>query len=107
MIKIIPLIVMLNIALILKQIKCDKDWSEDINPEKWNMDARRTIEHILNRKLNSGIAKNIIFFLGDGMGISSVTAGRILKGQLFGNNGEEVITAMESLDHVGLSKVNS
>ena len=40
------------------------------------------------------------------MGISSVTAGRILKGQLFGNNGEEVITAMESLDHVGLSKVN-
>jgi hypothetical protein len=38
-------------------------------------------------------------------GISTITAGRILKGQLRGNNGEEEITAMESLDHVGLAKV--
>jgi alkaline phosphatase len=45
-------------------------------------------------------------FLGDGMGISTVTAGRILKVQLQGNNGEEEVTIMESLDHVGLSKVN-
>lgn len=37
--------------------------------------------------------------------IKKVTAGRILKGQLKGNNGEEEITFMESLDHVGLSKV--
>jgi len=86
-------------------ILCDKNWSNDINPEKWYDDARKNIEHILNRRLNGGLARNIIMFLGDGMGISTVTAGRILKGQLQGNNGEEEVTIMESLDHVGLSKV--
>lgn len=39
------------------------------------------------------------------MGISTVTAGRIRKGQLKNNNGEEEITYMESLPHVALSKV--
>lgn len=40
------------------------------------------------------------------MGISTVTAGRIRKGQLKGNNGEEEVTSMESLPHLALSKVN-
>jgi hypothetical protein len=39
------------------------------------------------------------------MGLPSVTAGRILKGQLKGNNGEEEETFLESLDHTALSKV--
>ncbi len=39
------------------------------------------------------------------MGISTVTAGRILEGQLLGNNGEEQVTFMENLDHSALSKV--
>ena len=34
-------------------------------------------------------AKNVILFLGDGMGISTVTAARILAGQLKGMSGEE------------------
>jgi len=34
-------------------------------------------------------AKNAILFLGDGMGISTVTAARILEGQLRGESGEE------------------
>ncbi len=34
-----------------------------------------------------------------------VTAGRIRKGQLKGNNGEEEVTYMESLPHLALSKV--
>ena len=40
------------------------------------------------------------------MGISTVTAGRIRKGQLKNNNGEEEITYMENLPHLALSKVN-
>ena len=32
-------------------------------------------------------AKNVILFLGDGMGISTVTAARILQGQLQGKTG--------------------
>ncbi|XP_041060930.1 intestinal-type alkaline phosphatase-like [Carcharodon carcharias] len=38
------------------------------------------------------------------MGVSTVTATRILKGQLQGNPGEETILAMESFPHLGLSK---
>lgn len=39
------------------------------------------------------------------MGITTVTAGRIRKGQLKGNPGEEEVTFMESLPHLALSKV--
>ena len=31
--------------------------------------------------------RNVILFLGDGMGISTITAARILAGQLAGNTG--------------------
>jgi alkaline phosphatase len=96
------ILILINLVNI---IVTDKDWSNDVYAERWYDDARKNIEHILNRRLNGGLAKNIIMFLGDGMGISTVTAGRILKGQLQGNNGEEEVTIMESLDHVGLSKV--
>ena len=36
-------------------------------------------------------AKNVILFIGDGMGISTVTAGRIYAGQKRGQTGEELI----------------
>lgn len=49
-------------------------------------------------------AKNIILFIGDGMGISTVTAARILEGQLRGENGEENFLEFENLPNVALSK---
>ena len=49
-------------------------------------------------------AKNIILFVGDGMGISTVTAARILEGQLRGEPGEENRLAFEWLPHVAFSK---
>lgn len=52
-------------------------------------------------------AKNVIVFMGDGMGIQTVTAGRILKGQKRGQNGESFVTSMESLDWTGLAKTYS
>ena len=39
------------------------------------------------------------------MGVSTVTAGRIRKGQKKGNNGEEESTHIDSLSHVALAKV--
>ena len=39
------------------------------------------------------------------MGIATVTAGRILKGQMKQMTGEEEITMMESLDDNAFSKV--
>ncbi|XP_074602643.1 alkaline phosphatase-like [Brevipalpus obovatus] len=50
----------------------------------WHKSAARDIEKAANRKKNDKIAKNLILFIGDGMGISTLTAARILKGQLHG-----------------------
>ena len=50
-------------------------------------------------------AKNVILFVGDGMGLSTVTAARIYKGQLQRRPGEEEKLAFETFPSVGLSKV--
>ena len=49
-------------------------------------------------------AKNIILFIGDGMGVSTVTAARILEGQLRGESGEENLLSFDRFPHVALSK---
>ncbi len=49
-------------------------------------------------------AKNIILFIGDGMGISTVTAARILAGQQQGHTGEENNLFFETFPHLALSK---
>lgn len=49
-------------------------------------------------------AKNIILFIGDGMGISTVTAARILAGQQQGNTGEENSLFFEQFPYLALSK---
>ena len=52
-------------------------------------------------------ARNVILFIGDGMGISTVTAARILEGQLRGQPGEENMLAFEELPHLALAKTYS
>ncbi len=49
-------------------------------------------------------ARNVILFVGDGMGVSTVTAARILDGQLRGGSGEEHRLAFERLPHLALMK---
>jgi alkaline phosphatase len=49
-------------------------------------------------------AKNVILFIGDGMGISTVTAARILEGQNRGQAGEENLLSFEGLPFVAFSK---
>ncbi len=85
-------------------VLCSKDWSTDMDPDRWNKYGKDTIESILKMEHNRNIAKNLIMMIGDGMGISTVTAGRIRKGQKEGMNGEEYITYMESMPHLALSK---
>ena len=48
--------------------------------------------------------KNVILFLGDGMGISTVTAARIYVGQSKGLNGEEYVLPFERFNNVALVK---
>lgn len=48
-------------------------------------------------------AKNVILFVGDGMGVSTVTAARILAGQLKGIDGEYHRLSFENLPYLALS----
>lgn len=49
-------------------------------------------------------AKNVILFIGDGMGISTITAARIYAGQKQGQSGEEYVLPFENFDNVALVK---
>ncbi|MFM8354367.1 MAG: alkaline phosphatase [Gammaproteobacteria bacterium] len=48
--------------------------------------------------------RNVILFVGDGMGISTITATRILAGQLAGQTGEEYVLPFERFPNVALVK---
>jgi alkaline phosphatase len=49
-------------------------------------------------------ARNVILFIGDGMGISTITAARIYEGQKRGESGEENQLSFEKFENVALVK---
>lgn len=61
------------------------------------------INKVLQRTPNDK-AKNIVLLIGDGMGVSTVTAARIYSGQKQKLDGESYIMAMETLPNTALSK---
>ncbi|OXA45828.1 Intestinal-type alkaline phosphatase [Folsomia candida] len=65
--------------------------------EFWRKLGAESIEASLNVKKNEGMAKNGIIFIGDGMGMATITAGRIFKGQSEGRTGEEGYLTNNSL----------
>ncbi|XP_041897797.1 intestinal-type alkaline phosphatase-like isoform X1 [Corvus kubaryi] len=75
-------------------------------PGYWNKEARRRLELALALQPAAQRAKNIILFMGDGMGLSTMSAARIYKGQLSGGLGEENVLAMETFPHMALAKVS-
>ena len=73
----------------------------------WNDAAQVDLARTLNYDLNTMKAKNVILFLGDGMGNPSIVAARIYKGQRKGLEGaEEEQLVFEGFPHVALSKVS-
>ncbi|RWS22320.1 alkaline phosphatase-like protein, partial [Leptotrombidium deliense] len=52
-------------------------------------------------------AKNVIFFLGDGMGLSTITAARLYKGNVDQTDPESGFLSFEKFPSVSLAKVNS
>ncbi|TKD50166.1 alkaline phosphatase [Sphingomonas baiyangensis] len=52
-------------------------------------------------------ARNVILFVGDGFGVSTITAARIHQGQRAGKDGESFVTAMDALPYSALVKTYS
>lgn len=52
-------------------------------------------------------AKNVVYFVGDGMGLATATAARILRGQRQGKKGEEHELAWDTFPAVAVAKVST
>ncbi|MCO7223927.1 alkaline phosphatase [Pleionea sp. CnH1-48] len=82
--------------------------SADVLPESqknssWYTDAQSKLtSKLAQRPANK--AKNVILFVGDGMGVSTLTAARILQGQQAGNSGEEGYLSFEKFPFSALVK---
>lgn len=68
-------------------------------------EGKARVEQQVKKVINTNIAKNVIIFVGDGMGLSTITASRIYKGQRSNENGEEGYHSFELFPDVGLVKV--
>nr|4KJG_A Chain A, Intestinal-type alkaline phosphatase 1 [Rattus norvegicus]4KJG_B Chain B, Intestinal-type alkaline phosphatase 1 [Rattus norvegicus] len=77
---------------------------EEENPVFWNQKAKEALDVAKKLQPIQTSAKNLILFLGDGMGVPTVTATRILKGQLGGHLGPETPLAMDHFPFTALSK---
>lgn len=69
--------------------------------------GRAELERRLAERPREGRARNVILFIGDGMGVSTLTAARILQGQRAGVDGESHVTAMDRLPHAALVRTYS
>ncbi|MBW8190533.1 alkaline phosphatase [Neiella marina] len=74
--------------------------------DTWYQAGQDAVEQARQRQIDNrrGAAKNIILFVGDGMGISTITASRILAGQQRGLKGEEYNLSWDEFPYSGLVK---
>lgn len=77
---------------------------ENQEKNQWFKDGLQLVEDNLARKPITHTAKNTILFLGDGMGITTVTAARILEGQQMNQSGEEHVLSWEHFPWTALAK---
>lgn len=70
-------------------------------------DSAQRLDAALAAVPNTGRARNVIIFVGDGMGLSTVVASRIFEGQQRGVDGESNSLVFERFPYVALSKTYS
>lgn len=73
-------------------------------PDPWLASGQAAVQARLAVKPNIRHAKNVILFVGDGMGPTTVTAGRIFDGQTRGEPGEDNSLAFEIFPYTALVK---
>lgn len=94
----------LAFLLVLVAPACAQDGRVPPAADPWWQAGEATITERLAVRPNEGRAKNVILFIGDGMGISTITAMRIFDGQSRGESGEENVLPFEHFAHTALIK---
>lgn len=79
-----------------------RDMPQSSDP--WFKAAKERLAAIKSARPEAQTAKNVILFVGDGMSISTITAGGILEGQSNGGPGEGNLLSFETLPYAGLIK---
>ena len=75
------------------------------SPAQWYRDGQALVaERRANTAGEAGRARNVILFVGDGMSLATVTAARILQGQMRGESGEDNLLHFEHFRHTALAK---
>jgi len=83
---------------------CVSDIEENSN-SRYSTTAYQLEKKSKIRKKNvDGAPKNVIVFIGDGMGVTTLTAGRIFVGQEMGKFGEEHELSWDKFNHLALIK---
>ncbi len=88
-------------------LKTDATAASTESAQKWYRDGARAARAGAEQRPIPGKARNVILFVGDGMGLSTIAAARIREGQLKGNTGEENALSFEKFPYVSLSKTYS
>ena len=93
------------VAVVLTTSACAQDAPQDAaKQDSWFDGGSKAVMDRANRPQNRDKAKNIIIFIGDGMGISTLTAARIHEGQLRGELGEDNYLSFEKFPNTALVK---
>ena len=72
--------------------------------DPWFAQGQASLKAALAQQPNTGRAKNVILFLGDGMSIATINAARVLDGQNKGGPGEDNRLFFETFPYTGLVK---
>ena len=76
----------------------------NVSENSWYQAGREAVARARQQLPISGPARNVILFIGDGMGVPTVTAARILAGQQQGKSGEEHVLSFERFPWLALAK---
>lgn len=70
-----------------------------IDQSYWKEMGKSELAKALKKQLKSTLAKNVILFVGDGMGLTTITTSRIY------GKGETGFLAWETFNNIGVLKV--
>lgn len=75
--------------------------------DDWRKKGLQALQQAKQTQAINKRAKNVILFVGDGMGVSTVTAARIFAGQQRGGDGEGYQLSFEKFPYLAMSKTYS
>lgn len=97
----------ISVAAVSSILTASVAYAADPTPADWFNAGQQAVVNAKHLNPNDGRAKNVILFIGDGMGVSTITASRIFDGQQKGGHGEENSLTFEKLPYLALSKTYS